>query len=353
MADAVRAQIRRATLAAQRSVGDLDAAARAELEALYRETAARIGEAIRARAGEGGSVRLTQLQDLLRQVEDRLRDLETGRDALLGNSLASAASLGVAPFAATVGGAARMQIHDEALRFVRTFVAEDGLQLSDRIWRLNRGARDAVTHAIERAVIEGHGAGQAAREFLSRGQAVPEDIAGKMGAAEASGMARAAGDGLLKDPGNALDHAMRLFRTEINRAHGEAYMRSGEGHPEFGGWRFLLAPGHPKPDICDLLSSQNVHGLGAGVYPSREKCPWPAHPNTLSFVEIVFADEITAADRAAQETPLQALGRLPADVRDGVLGKGKAAVFEAGKLRQGMIRAPLSAVKRRVSRQKA
>ena len=33
----------------------------------------------------------------------------------------------------------------------------------------------------------------------------------------------------------------RVFRTEINRAHGEAYMAAGEGTPGFAGWRFLLS----------------------------------------------------------------------------------------------------------------
>ncbi len=45
---------------------------------------------------------------------------------------------------------------------VRRFVAEDGLQLSDRAWRLDRHARDIIVNAIEMAVIQGHGATQAA-----------------------------------------------------------------------------------------------------------------------------------------------------------------------------------------------
>lgn len=125
-------------------------------------------------------------------------------------------------------------------------------------------------------------------------------------------------------------------------------MMGGEDHPDFGGWRFLLSPAHPEPDICDLLSRQNLHGLGPGVYPSREKLPWPAHPNTLSFVEIVFKDEIGAADKAGKETPLQALARLTPEQRAGALGKGKADLFDEGRLTQGMIRAPLGAVQQRV-----
>jgi hypothetical protein len=102
---------------------------------------------------------------------------------------------------------------------------------------------------------------------------------------------------------------------------------------------------------CDLLSSQNLHGLGAGVYPDRESTPWPAHPNTLSFLEIVFGDEVTDADRAGKESSLDAIGRLAPAVRDGALGVTKATYFDAGLLRTGMIRAPLHAVERRLGRQ--
>lgn len=146
----------------------------------------------------------------------------------------------------------------------------------------------------------------------------------------------------------AMANAMRVFRTEINRAHGEAYMAGGEDKPYFGGWKFELSPAHPKHDICDLLAEQNLYGLGKGVYPSREKCPWPAHPNTLSFITMVFKDEISDEDRAGKEKPMEALARLPEAVRRGVLGAGKSEVFDAGKMTQGMIRAPLSAVRRRI-----
>lgn len=101
---------------------------------------------------------------------------------------------------------------------------------------------------------------------------------------------------------------------------------------------------------CDLLSSQNLHGLGAGVYPNREATPWPAHPNTLSFVVIVFADEVSDADRAGKETTLQALGRLAPDVRAGAVGKAKAEYFDKGLLTTGMVRSPLRAVQARIER---
>ena len=144
-----------------------------------------------------------------------------------------------------------------------------------------------------------------------------------------------------------MQNAMRVFRTEINRAHGTAYQRSVEQVPGSVGPRFLLSPAHPKTDICDLLAVQNLHGLGAGVYP-HGKSPWPAHPNTLNYVEAVFDDEVTAEDKAGIKTPIAALKRLTSAQRIGVLGLGKAQLLEVGNLTQGMIKTPLAKVRARL-----
>lgn len=354
-----KAAIRRATGQAQQAVTRLDAAGLAALARAYQNAAADIRRQIEAAAGAEGSVTLEALRGLLVEVEGRLARVARVRDDLLAEGLERAAQYGarvwdatpaaVAPAAvqAQVLSPAAMAVSETAVRMVQEFVAADGLQLSDRLWRIDRGAREAVTQAIERAVIEGHSAAQAARAFLARGEAVPADLAAKMRGPMGGAIGREAA-GMLTGNGGAMDNAMRVFRTEINRAHGEAYMAGGEGKPYFGGWRYLLSPAHPEPDICDLLAAQNLHGLGRGVYPSRAKCPWPAHPNTLSFVEIVFKDEIGEAERAGRETPLQALARLSPETRRGVLGKTRGELFDAGLLTQGMIRAPVAAVKKRV-----
>lgn len=349
-----QAAIRRATLQAQRAVRGLDAAGLAELQRAYTAAATDIRAQIEVAAGPDDTVTIANLRELLDQVEARLQVVARTRDELLGEGLEKAARYGamaiegapVTGAAAAITSAAAMQVAETAVRFVQSFVAADGLQLSDRIWRIDRGAREAVTGAIERTVIEGQSAAQAARAFLARGEPVPADIAAKMGAPTGGRIGKAAA-AALTGKGGAMDNALRVFRTEINRAHGEAYMAGGEDKPWFGGWRYLLSPAHPEPDICDLLAAQNLYGLGKGVYPSRAKLPWPAHPNTLSFVEVVFKDEITDDDRAGKETPLQALGRLSPEARRGVLGKTKSEMFDAGELAQGMIRARVRDIARR------
>lgn len=356
---AIAAAIRRATKAAQASVDKLDAAAIEDLTRIYKAAAADVAARIEAHAGPDHNVALQELQSVLAQVTARLRGLAQARDELLGENLARAADAGVKPFTAAAGGAvettigsgAAIQIANEALATVRTFVAADGLQLSDRLWRLDRHARDVVVNAIEQSVIQGHGAAQAAGELVARGMAVPADIAAKVGTANAGTIGKTAGDALFKGPGSPLDNALRLARTEINRAHGLAYIQSARAHPDCAGFRYLLSPQHPRPDICDLLSTQNVHGLGPGVYPpERITDVWPAHPNTLSYLEVVFRDQVSEADKAGQETTMQALAKLSPERQRGVLGAAKHEVFKAGKLSKGMVRTPWRAVQERIGK---
>lgn len=344
---AIHAAIRRATLAAHRQVEQIDAKALREVRALYQQAADHIARQLAQHAGPDGNLTVAQLRTALDQIQAILRALEQTRDALLSNTLQAGIEAAIKPFAATVGSGEVFRIAQEAVRQVRAFVGEDGLQLSDRLWRNSRQARDQVVNAIEQAVVRGYGASQAAAEFLAAGQPVPGDLLRKINEPNFNGLSRLARQ-TLTGTGSPMENAMRLFRTELNRAHGEAYMATGEDHPEFAGWRYLLSPMHPKPDICDLYARQNLYGLGPGVYPSRAKCPWPAHPNTLSFIEIVFTDEVTASDRAGRQTPLEALGELTPAQRIGVLGVNKAELFNDGQLTQGMIRARWASVRRRI-----
>lgn len=287
------ALIREGTRLAQQSMKNLDASGEAELARIYRAAAAELREMIDDHAGPDGSIGLSQLRALADQVALRLDQLAAARTATLESGLRVAAELGAQPFLRTdVAAVTLMRVPDEALRFVRAFVAADGLQLSDRLWRIDRGARDAVVNAIERAVIMGHGAAQAAREFLQVGDPVPFDVREKLNAAGAIGIGKETTAIMTggQSSGGAMFQAQRVFRTEINRAHGVAYMSQAEQTPGFKGFRFTLSPAHPKPDICDELAKADKFGLGEGVYPSMTEFlkVWPAHPNTLSFPVAVF-----------------------------------------------------------------
>ncbi len=356
------AAIRRASKKAQAAMFDLDATAAAELLENYKQAAAEVKARIAAAVDAANMVPVYKLRDLLARIEDVIDNWATRRDQLVTSAIEQAATLGIQPFTPegvlAVGGTEAPMtssqasvVHRRAVEFVTTLVQTDGLTLSDRIWKLNRGAKEALTRQIGLAVVQGQSATTAAQQLVMGGSAIPPDVAGRVARGRLPALVSAVDMLVNPNGGDGYWQAERVMRTEINRAHGEAFMAAGEGTPGFAGWRYLLSPRHPRPDICDLLSTQNLHGLGKGVYPSRELTPWPAHPNTLSFLEIVFEDEITDADRAGKETALQALQRLAPEVRDGVLGVNKAKYFDKGLLRTGMIRSPLHSVEQRLARQ--
>src|SRR3546814_18460478 len=99
------------------------------------------------------------------------------------------------------------------------------------------------------------------------------------------------------------------------------------------GTRFMLSPNHPRFDICDMHAKVNLYGLGAGVYP-RGKSPLPAHPNTISFEEVVFEWEVTDADKAGQHELIDWLAKRSDAELYGVPGQSenKVAALRAGLL---------------------
>lgn len=327
---ASKAQIKRASAAARRDANALDARVLDELTGIYQGAADDIQSTILRYASDDQSLRLEVLRDLLAQINTQLDAMRPARDQLLARGMHDAAMIGASVFDAVLPEADINRIANEAVRWSRSFVANDGLALSDRLWRIDNDAKRQVGDVIHRAILQGHSADRAAEKLLAQNVAITASKA------------------LLKDDGNAYAKAMRVCRTEINRAHGEAYMMTGAEHPDFIGWRYLLSPRHPRPDICDLHAKANIYGLGPGVYPSRERCPWPAHPGTLSYTEIVFADEVSDADRRGQHTRLEWLNRQPDDVKEGVLGaKMKVGALHYGVLKENEIVTPWKVLKQR------
>jgi hypothetical protein len=311
-----------------------------QLTELYRQASTDLQDQVDQYAG-GDTLKLAQLQSMLAAANSRLAQLQQARDTLLQSSLKDSAALGTEPFAGDVAtlGKSLGAIADEAVQFVNQFMAADGLQLSDRLWRLDNGAKQALEAAIQRAVILGASASEAAAGLLGRGEAIPPELAAKIAEASADKIGKAIDDALMTGSESAYAQALRVFRTELNRAYGEAYQAAAFEHPDVVGTRFLLSPNHPRRDICDMHARANLFGLGPGVYPKGQS-PWPAHPNTLSYVEAVFADEVSAADRAGRMDRLTWLKGEPPAVQDDVLGKNKGKALRAGDLTEDQIDRP-------------
>lgn len=152
------------------------------------------------------------------------------------------------------------RVAEDAVQAVTTRVYRDGLQLSQRLYSLDAGARALV----ENTLLQGIAEQVSAKEMAERLQAT------------------------LAQTGRQTPkyNAMRIARTEINNAHREAHIRSvmnpdGVTKPYILGVRYQLSLSHPEADICDVWAAHD-EGLGAGVYqPGTVPVD---HPHGLCYV---------------------------------------------------------------------
>lgn len=335
------------------AIARASAEAREKMNVLDRETTERLralyGAAVRELEAElalyldaDGNLRLEVIREYLAQARGILANLSGLQRTMLDESLAAAALSATEVFVASP--AVRSLLAEAAVRFVERFVAADGLKLSDRLWRIDRGASQALADALRRAVVMGRDASAATADFLARDEAVPPDVRARLGLNGKEAVGRAVREALTVDPNNAYSRALRVFRTELNRAHGQAYQSGAASHPDVIGMKYNLSPNHPRVDICDVHARANLYGLGPGVYPVGQ-APWPAHPNTMSYLTAVFRDEVSDADRAGRQDALGYLRALPADRQDQILGQAKGGALRAGVLDAADLEKPWKDIK--------
>lgn len=333
---ATREAIDKASATARAKMARVERSVLGSLESLYSDAADELIDQINRLSAADGTLQLNVLQSYLQQVQAVLAVIKTQRGDLLLESLQMAAELGAAVW--TTGPAISV-LAVAAVQFVDNFVAADGLKLSDRLWRLDLGAQQGIAEVLRRNILLGRDASKAAAEFVARGDAVPLLIQQQAEMGTANRLGAAVAERLYRAPGSAYADALRVFRTEMTRAHGQAYQAGAGSHPDVIGMKFNLSPNHPRADQCDLHAHANLHGLGAGVYPVGQ-APWPAHPNTMSYLTAVFKEEVSQADRTGQADRLAWLKQQPEARQAAILGVAKAAALRAGVLGEADLATP-------------
>lgn len=335
----------------QAGMQELDEETKEQLQALFESAAEAAAKAIRASAGPDGRVPPTNLPTVTAQIERAMAELRDRQMELIQLRIGAAAENGAQVIGILAGAdgipssaldALPVQgvAAHEVLQQVMNATAEDGLNLSDRIWRNYQGARKQLLPAISRAVLEGQSAADAARNFV-RGQGVPDEILNRILMARAGALVGNVNELLTSKEAQMYINAERVFRTEMDRANILA-ARAGIYETEgVVGTRFMLSPNHPRYDICDVHARANLYGLGPGVYP-RGKSPLPAHPNTLSYEEAVFEWEVSKEDQAGRETLIGHLGKLSDDQLYMAMGQSwnKVRALRAGLLQENEVTMP-------------
>jgi hypothetical protein len=72
--------------------------------------------------------------------------------------------------------------------------------------------------------------------------------------------------------------ASRISQTELSRAHADEKAREFMGEQSLTVLQWRMSGTHPKTDICDMHSSLDKYGIGAGCYPKELAPKPPAHP---------------------------------------------------------------------------
>ncbi len=235
--------------------------------------------------------RLQQIYNSLKEAEDRLSGQLTMNfekyarenvDAATGYSKAIAIDVigkaGINKITATNVSKIYFRVNEKAVEatWSRT---QDGLYLSDRIWSKSKKYRQNMTDIIQAAVAEGQDCTKTAKALE---QYVLKEK--KTLASEYPNMMDRIGN---RVPRNVSYEALRLARSEMTAAYGEATLSAAKVSPSCSGVKYILSASHPKPDICDDITGTDRYGLGIGVYPIDEAPLYPFHPNCLCIVTTV------------------------------------------------------------------
>lgn len=164
-----------------------------------------------------------------------------------------------------------------------------GLYLSDRIWTKSKRYREDMTQVIQSAVAEGQDCVKTARmleKYVKTGK--------KTLARQYPNMMKRMGT---RVPEDICYEALRLARTEMTAAYGEATIQSAMVSPSCSGVKFILSGSHPKYDICDHICGVDGYGLGIGCYPVDKAPAYPFHPNCLCITLTVNENPGDFVDR--------------------------------------------------------
>lgn len=272
----------------------------ADLRELYESAAREIQRQLAFYAEGDGSITFQRLDALLKDVRRTIGNMGGIRDRQLENGIGESAKLGILGYALALElaghGTAELvavfgKVHRETVEAVYDFIAADGLQLSDRLYRLDLGAKEKVSSMIQRAVVQGESARESAQRLIRGGKPLTSELKAKMGFNRS---AKIGSDVVeifsAKGQENVVHNALRLFRTELARANNEGFLRTGKNLSTVAGNRWNLTASHPRRDICDTYATQNLDGLGPGGY-KTDHYPAHAHPECLCFPSPIFTFE--------------------------------------------------------------
>ena len=171
----------------------------------------------------------------------------------------------------------------------------DGLNLSGRIWKMDREARDGINAIIMNGVSNGASAWDMAKDleqYLGANEDCPRWTSTRLYGRTKSEIASGDLGGLLSgddcDGSGVSYKALRLARTELQKIHALATDKAMSMQPWVEMEQCNLSPAHPEPDECDDVVAGGENN--DGVYPVGT-IEYPLHPNCLCYKTAVLMDQ--------------------------------------------------------------
>jgi len=128
-------------------------------------------------------------------------------------------------------------------------------------------------------------------------------------------------DRLVRAKGNY--NANRIARTEMTKAYAQGTYARIKQDSDVVAIKYSLSDRHPAPDICNLHTGVNAHGLGRGVYPLDSLPSYPFHPHCLCVMSNVYSGTVEARQQAQAEY----LQKASETERKAIMGKAGAEAF--------------------------
>jgi hypothetical protein len=187
-------------------------------------------------------------------------------------------------------------VYDPQLRILLEIANQyfygDNVNLSGRIWRIDREAREGINAALINGIQKGDSAWNIAKElesFLGAGNDCPRWTSTRLYGRTKKDIAAGDTTGLLSGNdcnGKGVSYkALRLARTEIQKIHSLATDRMMSQQPWVKEEQVHLSAAHPETDICDDTVSGGRDGQG--IYEVGE-ISLPLHPECLCYKTAVL-----------------------------------------------------------------
>jgi hypothetical protein len=227
--------------------------------------------------GANNTIAKARLNSLLRDLESLEQSIRrygtSSMETVINESAAASTAAASGAVTSAVGesaaiGVALGGINERSAQYVATRFADDGLQLSDRVWQLAGDTRDELNRVIRSSIIRG-------------------DSLSKMTA------------NVRKVYANETWKIERLVKTEGNTAYRVGNSYYAQESNVVKALKINDHAGHPRHHThkCYEYAHQNPYGWGEGVFKPTETKIFAPHPNCTSWLSYVLADDLPGGGR--------------------------------------------------------